>query len=122
MEKKTVNSKEQHEIILKLYNGLCKNLKIINQKFEKNADDNEISQLAFKADKITAALQSCLDFDNKDTKKISENLREIYRHIRLSMKLIYESKNFELLKSSSDISSTLKDSWSQIKSKILWLF
>ena len=73
---------------------------------------------AFKSDKITAALQSCLDFDNKDTKKISENLREIYRHIRLSMKLIYENKNFELLKSSSDVSSTLRDSWSQIKSKI----
>jgi len=118
MEKKTVNSKEQHEIILKLYDGLCKNLKIINKKFEKDASDNEISQLAFKADKITAALQSCLDFDNKDAKKISENLREIYRHIRLSMKLIYENKNFELLKSSSDVSSTLRDSWSQIKSKI----
>ena len=52
MEKNTVNNKEQYEIILKLYNGLCKNLKIINQKFEKNADDNEISQLALKQIKL----------------------------------------------------------------------
>lgn len=118
MEKNTVNNKEQYEIILKLYNGLCDNLKSINKKFLKNADDSAITQLAYKSDKIAAALQSSLDFDNKDAKKISENLREIYRHIRLAMKLIYENKNFELLKSASDISFTLQNSWSQIKPKV----
>ena len=114
----STNKKEQYEIILKLYNGLSKNLKLINQKASKNKEDNSITQLAFKTDKIAAALQLSLDFENKEAKKLSEQLRDLYRHIRLAMKLIYENKNFELLKSSSDVSSTLKDSWSQIKSKI----
>ena len=40
-------------------------------------------------------------------------------NIRLAtMKLIYENKNFELLKSASDISFTLQNSWSQIKPKV----
>ena len=111
-------STEQYEIILKLYTGLNDNLKKINQKFAKNKEDNSITQLAYKIDKIAAALQLSLDFENKDAKKLSENLRDIYRHIRLAMKLIYENKNFKLLKSASDVSFTLKDSWTKIRPSI----
>ena len=105
---KTVNKKEQYEIILKLYTGLSQNLTRISQ-IVKNKEDNNITQLAFKSDKIAAALQSCLDFENKEASKISENLLELYRHIRVAMKLIYENKNFDLLKSASDVSLTLKN-------------
>ena len=112
------NQKEQYEIILKLYNGLSENLKLINQKASKNKEDSSVTQLAFKIDKIAAALQLSLDFENKEAKKISENLRELYRHIRIAMKLIYENKNFELLKSASDVSFTLEDSWTKIRPSI----
>ena len=112
------NQKEQYEIILKLYNGLSENLKLINQKVSKNKEDSSVTQLAFKIDKIAAALQLSLDFENKEAKKLSENLRDLYRHIRLAMKLIYENKNFELLKSACDVSYTLKDSWAKIRPSI----
>ena len=118
MENKTVNKKEQYEIILKLYTGLSQNLTRISQIVKKNKEDNNITQLAFKSDKIAAALQNCLDFENKEASKISENLLELYRHIRVAMKLIYENKNFDLLKSASDVSLTLKDSWAKIRPNI----
>tara|TARA_B100001142_G_C13963600_1_gene512091 strand:- start:166 stop:528 length:363 start_codon:yes stop_codon:yes gene_type:complete len=118
MSTNKTNNKEQYEIILKLYNGLSGNLKLINQKVSKNKEDNSITQLAFKTDKIAAALQLSLDFENKEAKKLSENLRELYRHIRIAMKLIYENKNFELLKSASDVSFTLEDSWTKIRPSI----
>ena len=74
-KEKKLDKKEQYEIILKLYQGLDNNLQKISQKVKVNKDDNSIAQLAFKSDKITSALQSCLDFDNKEAVKISENLR-----------------------------------------------
>ena len=117
-KEKKFDKKEQYEIILKLYQGLDNNLQKISQKVKVNKDDNSITQLAFKSDKITSALQSCLDFDNKEAVKISENLRDIYRHIRLALKLIYENQNFELLKSATDVTFTLKDSWAKIRSSI----
>ena len=117
-KEKKLDKKEQYEIILKLYQGLDSNLQKISQKVKVNKDDNSITQLAFKSDKITSALQSCLDFDNKEVVKISENLRDIYRHIRLALKLIYENQNFELLKSATDVTFTLKDSWAKIRSSI----
>ena len=117
-KEKKFDKKEQYEIILKLYQGLDNNLQKISQKVKVNKDDNSITQLAFKSDKITSALQSCLDFDNKEPVKISENLRDIYRHIRLALKLIYENQNFELLKSATDVTFTLKDSWAKIRSSI----
>ena len=118
MSTNKTNQKEQYEIILKLYKGLSENLKIINQKASKNKEDSSIAQLAFKIDKIAAALQLSLDFENKEAKKLSENLRDLYRHIRLAMKLIYENKNFELLKSASDVSFSLKDSWAKIRPSV----
>ncbi len=117
-KEKKFDKKEQYEIILKLYQGLDNNLQKISQKVKVNKDDNSITQLAFKSDKITSALQSCLDFDNKEAVKISENLRDIHRHIRLALKLIYENQNFELLKSATDVTFTLKDSWAKIRSSI----
>ena len=40
MSTNKTNNKEQYEIILKLYNGLSGNLKLINQKVSKNKEDN----------------------------------------------------------------------------------
>ena len=117
-KEKKLDKKEQYEIILKLYEGLDSNLRKISQKVKVDKDDNSITQLAFKSDRITSALQSCLNFENKEAVKLSENLRDIYRHIRLALKLIYENQNFELLKSATNATFTLKDSWAKIRPSI----
>ena len=39
--------------------------------------------------------------------KISENFRELYRHIRFAMKLVYEKQEYKFLNSSRDIAKTL---------------
>ena len=115
---KKSETKTQYNIILELLKGLNENIIKIEKKFKKNKDDQEITNLAFKVDKIASALHYCLDFDNKDCKKISENLRELYRHIRFSMKMIYEQRNFKFLSSASNVSKELYGSWSKIKPTI----
>tara|TARA_B100000963_G_C22571880_1_gene646507 strand:- start:303 stop:671 length:369 start_codon:yes stop_codon:yes gene_type:complete len=117
-KEKKVEIKTQYNIILKLLKGLNDNISQIDNKFSKNKDDVDITNLAFKVDRIASALHYSLDFDNKDCIKISENLRELYRHIRFSMKLIYEQRNFKFLPSAVNVSKELYGSWSKIRPTI----
>ena len=51
-------------------------------------------------------------------RKTNENFRELYRHIRFAMKMIYEKQEYVLLDSSREIAKTLYQSWAKIKPSI----
>ena len=115
-EKNELSSKERHNIILKLYKGLTDNLEELNKSKDKKG--NNASQIAYKVDRIASGLQVTLDFSNEESKSISENFRELYRHIRFAMKMIYEKQEYVLLDSSREIAKTLYQSWAKIKPSI----
>ena len=115
-EKNELSSKERHNIILKLYKGLTDNLEELNKSKDKKGSN--ASQIAYKVDRIASGLQVTLDFSNEESKSISENFRELYRHIRFAMKMIYEKQEFILLDSSREIARILYQSWAKIKPSI----
>ena len=115
-EKNELSSKERHNIILKLYKGLTDNLEELNKSKDKKGYN--ASQIAYKVDRIASGLQVTLDFSNEESKSISENFRELYRHIRFAMKMIYEKQEYVLLDSSREIAKTLYQSWAKIKPSI----
>ena len=115
-EKNELSSKERHNIILKLYKGLSDNLEELNKSKDKKGSN--ASQIAYKVDRIASGLQVTLDFSNEESKSISENFRELYRHIRFAMKMIYEKQEYVLLDSSREIAKTLYQSWVKIKPSI----
>ncbi len=115
-EKNELSSKEKHNIILKLYKGLTDNLEELNKSKDKKGSN--ASQIAYKVDRIASGLQVTLDFSNEESKSISENFRELYRHIRFAMKMIYEKQEYVLLDSSREIAKTLYQSWAKIKPSI----
>ena len=115
-EKNELSSKERHNIILKLYKGLTDNLEELNKSKDKKGSNT--SQIAYKVDRIASGLQVTLDFSNEESKSISENFRELYRHIRFAMKMIYEKQEYVLLDSSREIAKTLYQSWAKIKPSI----
>ena len=115
-EKNELSSKERHNIILKLYKGLTDNLEELNKSKDKKGSN--ASQIAYKVDRIASGLQVTLDFSNEESKSISENFRELYRHIRFAMKMIYEKQEYVLLDSSREIAKTLYQSWVKIKPSI----
>ena len=115
-EKNELSSKERHNIILKLYKGLTDNLEELNKSKDKKGAN--ASQIAYKVDRIASGLQVTLDFSNEESKSISENFRELYRHIRFAMKMIYEKQEYVLLDSSREIAKTLYQSWAKIKPSI----
>ena len=115
-EKNELSSKERHNIILKLYKGLSDNLEELNKSKDKKGSN--ATQIAYKVDKIASGLQVTLDFSNEESKSISENFRELYRHIRFAMKMIYEKQEYVLLDSSREIAKTLYQSWAKIKPSI----
>ena len=115
-EKNELSSKERHNIILKLYKGLSDNLEELNKSKDKKGSN--ASQIAYKVDRIASGLQVTLDFSNEESKSISENFRELYRHIRFAMKMIYEKQEYVLLDSSREIAKTLYQSWAKIKPSI----
>ena len=115
-EKNELSSKERHDIILKLYKGLTDNLEELNKSKDKKGSN--ASQIAYKVDRIASGLQVTLDFSNEESKSISENFRELYRHIRFAMKMIYEKQEYVLLDSSREIAITLYQSWAKIKPSI----
>ncbi len=115
-EKNELSSKERHNIILKLYKGLTDNLEELNKSKDKKGSN--ASQIAYKVDRIASGLQVTLDFSNEESNSISENFRELYRHIRFAMKMIYEKQEFILLDSSREIAKILYQSWAKIKPSI----
>ena len=115
-EKNELSSKERHNIILKLYKGLTDNLEELNKSKDKKGSN--ASQIAYKVDRIASGLQVTLDFSNEESKSISENFRELYRHIRFAMKMIYEKQEYVLLDSSREIAKKLYQSWAKIKPSI----
>ena len=115
-EKNELSSKERHNIILKLYKGLSDNLEELNKSKDKKGSN--ATQIAYKVDRIASGLQVTLDFSNEESKSISENFRELYRHIRFAMKMIYEKQEYVLLDSSREIAKTLYQSWAKIKPSI----
>ena len=115
-EKNELSSKERHNIILKLYKGLTDILEELNKSKDKKGSN--ASQIAYKVDRIASGLQVTLDFTNEESKSISENFRELYRHIRFAMKMIYEKQEYVLLDSSREIAKTLYQSWAKIKPSI----
>ena len=115
-EKNELSSKERHNIILKLYKGLTDNLEELNKSKDKKGSN--ASQIAYKVDRIASGLQVTLDFSNEESKSISEYFRELYRHIRFAMKMIYEKQEYVLLDSSREIAKTLYQSWAKIKPSI----
>ena len=112
------NALEQYNIILKLYKGLFDNIEDLYKKSKDNKSSTVTSQLAYKVDKIAAGLQLTLKFDDENSRKISENFRDLYRHVRFSMKMIYEKQEYKFLESSRNIAKTLYESWSKIKPSI----
>ena len=50
--------------------------------------------------------------------KMLENFRELYRHVRFAMKMIYEKQEYKFLNSARDIAKTLYESWAKIKPSI----
>ena len=115
-EKNELSSKEKHNIILKLYKGLTDNLEELNKS--RNKKGSNASQIAYKVDRIASGLQVTLNFSNEESNSISENFRELYRHIRFAMKMIYEKQEYVLLDSSREIAKTLYQSWAKIKPSI----
>ena len=115
-EKNELSSKERHNIILKLYKGLTDNLEELNKSKDKKGSN--ATQIAYKVDRIASGLQVTLDFSNEESKSIRENFRELYRHIRFAMKMIYEKQEYVLLDSSREIAKTLYQSWAKIKPSI----
>ena len=115
-EKNELSSKERHNIILKLYKGLTDNLEELNKSKDKKGSN--ATQIAYKVDRIASGLQVTLDFSNEESKSISENFRELYRHIRFAMKMIYEKQEYVLLDSTREIAKTLYQSWAKIKPSI----
>ena len=115
-EKNELSSKERHNIILKLYKGLTDNLEELNKSKDKKGSN--ATQIAYKVDRIASGLQVTLDFSNEESNSISENFRELYRHIRFAMKMIYEKQEYVLLDSSREIAKTLYQSWAKIKPSI----
>ena len=115
-EKNELSSKEKHNIILKLYKGLTDNLEELNKS--RNKKGSNASQIAYKVDRIASGLQVTLNFSNEESNSISENFRELYRHIRFAMKMIYEKQEYVLLDSSREIAKTLYQSWVKIKPSI----
>ena len=115
-EKNELSSKERHNIILKLYKGLSDNLEELNKSKDKKGSN--ATQIAYKVDRIASGLQVTLDFSNEESKSISENFRELYRHIRFAMKMIYEKQEYVLLDSSREIAKPLYQSWAKIKPSI----
>ena len=115
-QKNELSSKERHNIILKLYKGLSDNLEELNKSKDKKGSN--ATQIAYKVDRIASGLQVTLDFSNEESKSISENFRELYRHIRFAMKMIYEKQEYVLLDSSREIAKTLYQSWAKIKPSI----
>ena len=115
-EKNELSSKERHNIILKLYKGLSDYLEELNKSKDKKGSN--ATQIAYKVDRIASGLQVTLDFSNEESKSISENFRELYRHIRFAMKMIYEKQEYVLLDSSREIAKTLYQSWAKIKPSI----
>ena len=115
-KKNELSSTEKYNIILKMYKGLFDNLEELYKSKETKGSD--ASQIAYKVDRIASGLQVTLDFDNEESKSISENFRELYRHIRFAMKMIYEKQEYVLLDSSREIAKTLYQSWAKIKPSI----
>ncbi len=105
----------KYEIIHMLFKGLNENISKLENDVKNNSSSSDISKLAYKIDRIASGLQYCLDFEKKDALKISENLRDIYRHIRFGMKCAYEDKNYKYVNGANDISKILLESWSKIK-------
>ena len=89
-----------------MYKGLFDNIEDLYKKSKDNKSGTVTSQLAYKVDRIAAGLQLTLKFDDEHSRKISENFRDLYRHVRFSMKMIYEKQEYKFLESS----------------KILWRF
>ena len=94
------SAKEQYNIILKLYKGLHENLEELHKKSKDKKSSTNASQLAYKVDKIASGLHLTLNFEDEKTVKISENFRELYRHVRFAMKMIYEKQEYKFLNSS----------------------
>ncbi len=117
-ETKELSQKEKYNIILKLYKALFDNLDDLCAKSKDKKATTKVSQLAYKVDRIVSGLHYTLDFKNEKSIKISENFRELYRHIRFAMKLVYEKQEYKFLNSSRDIAKTLYESWAKIKPSI----
>mgnify|MGYP002036841482 CR=1 FL=1 len=113
-----LSSTEKYNIILKLYKAMVDNLEDLKRKSKDDKSTTKVSQLAYKIDRIAAGLHYTLDFENEKTISLSENFRELYRHIRFAMKMVYEKQEFKFVDSSRDIAKTLYDSWSKIKPSI----
>ena len=117
-KKDNLSSKDKYNIVLKLYKALADNLEELKSKSNDKKQVTKVSQLAYKVDRIAAGLHYTLDFDNEKTKSISENFRELYRHIRFAMKMGYEKQEYKFVDSSRDIAKTLYESWAKIKPSI----
>ena len=112
------SAQEQYSIILKLYKGLHENLEELYKKSKDKKSSTKTSQLAYKVDRIASGLHLALNFEDEKTIKISENFRELYRHVRFAMKMIYEKQEFKFLDSARDVAKTLYESWAKIKPSI----
>ena len=112
------SAKEQYNIILKLYKGLHENLEELYKKSHDKKSSSKASQLAYKVDKIASGLHLTLNFEDEKTVKISENFRELYRHVRFAMKMIYEKQEYKFLNSARNVAKTLYESWAKIKPTI----
>ena len=66
-KKENLNSKDKYNIILQLYKGLTDNLEILGKKITDKKSTTEVSQVAYKVDKIASGLQYTLDFENEKT-------------------------------------------------------
>ena len=105
-----------------LFLNFIKDCTKISKNCIKNLKDKKsstkASQLAYKVDKIASGLHLTLNFEDEKTVKISENFRELYRHVRFAMKMIYEKQEYKFLNSARDVAKTLYESWAKIKPTI----
>ena len=112
------SAQEQYNIILKLYKGLHDNLEELYKRSKDKNSSTKASQLAYKVDRIASGLHLTLNFEDENTVKISENFRELYRHVRFAMKMIYEKQEYKFLNSARNVAKTLYESWAKIKPTI----
>ena len=103
----------------KKFGDVLNRTEFVNTAIHKVSPENrmhpEILKLADELDGRVGTYYNRLSSLNKDVEKLSENLRNIYRHIRFSMKCVYEEQDFSYIESSKQVSKTLLDSWSTMK-------
>lgn len=97
------------ELVVMLYDGCIKNLKIANLAIEER-DMQRSNDALIKAQEIISELITSLDFNYK----LAENLMSIYEFCLHTMAEININKDNTLIEPLIDILADLREAWSEV--------